>query len=165
VWIDHHVMIMAGPAKSGRPGHQKNNPAYQFAKGELHIGNDVHIASFVMLQAHGGMSIGNSLTIGAGSKLYSLSHHYRDVENKENLSQYLFGSMVPDSKQYLVESAVVVGNEAAVGLNCILLPGAVIPPETWIGVGMIIGSEKLESNAVYKVKQEWTYKTKGPGGA
>jgi acetyltransferase-like isoleucine patch superfamily enzyme len=160
VWIDHGVMILAGAVPEGRKLHAKKNDSYRFQRGQLHIGNEVHIAAFVVLQAHGGISIGNRLTIGAGSKLYSLSHHYRDVTNKENNERFLFGSMVGKDKQFLIEGPIVIEDDSAVGLNCIVLPGAIIPKGTWVGVGAIIKDEKLEPGAIYQVKQEWLRKGK-----
>lgn len=154
VWIDQGVMILAGKPGAGRKLHMKTNAHYRFSPGELHIGNQVHISAQVILQAHGGISIGNQLTIGAGSKIYSLSHHYRNIDDAADQTPYYFGSMVPAANQYMVQGAVVISDKAAVGLNCVLLPGSYIPENTWLGVGMIISNQPLEAGNIYSVEQQ-----------
>jgi acetyltransferase-like isoleucine patch superfamily enzyme len=153
VWIDQGVLILAGKISGDRKSFIKKNKQYAFQPGELHIGNRVHIGPQVILQAHGGMAIGSALTVGAGSKLYSLSHHYKNLENPEDDTEFFFGSMVPERNQFLVQGAIVIEDGAAVGLNCILLPGAYVPKGTWLGVGMILRDQVLECDSVYSYEQ------------
>lgn len=160
VWIDHHVLLIAGPLNRERKLFSKENPHYKYEKGELHIGAEVHIAPFVILQAHGGIDIGSRLTIAAGSKVYSSSHHYRSLNDDSDTEKYCFGSMVSPDRQFLIEGPVTVGDEAAVGMNCIVLPGSHIPEGTWIGMGMIVKGEEFQPNTIYQLKQEMTSKPK-----
>lgn len=153
VWIDNGAILMAGKPENDRKTDIRTNVHYQYGRGELHIGNEVHIGPQVILQAHGGISIGNKLTIAGGSKIYSLSHHYRNTVDKLDGGNYFFGSMVPSDEQFLIESAVVVKNGAAVGLNCVLLPGAVVPGFTWLGAGIVLKNEKLEEFSIYQIEQ------------
>jgi len=78
-WIDDYAILLAGPVRDeGRLVYRKQNPYFGFQEGEIVIGKQVHIAPFVQIQGHGGVLIGDGLTIAAGAKIYSLSHHYRD---------------------------------------------------------------------------------------
>lgn len=149
VWIDNGAILMAGKSADGRKTDIRTNEQYQYGRGELHIGNEVHIGAQVIIQAHGGCEIGDKLTIGAGSKLYTLSHHYRNTIEKTDTKRYHFGSMVPNDEQFLIESPVVVKSKSAVGLNCLILPGSTIPEGTWLGVGLIIKRNHLMANTVY----------------
>ncbi len=160
VWIDQGVIILAGKLVGERKIHIKNNKLFPGQPGELHVGSEVHIGPQVILQAHGGIQIGNRLTVAAGSKLYSVSHHYRNIENPQDETTYYFGSMVPKSNQYLVQGAIVVGDDSAVGLNSILLPGSYVPRGTWLAAGTIIRDEELQENSIYYNEQVLHHKNK-----
>jgi len=160
VWIDHGVIIFAGKISGERKGLIKSNKQFGFQPGELHIGNQVHVGPQVILQAHGGVEIGNRLTIGAGSKFYSVSHHYKNPQNPDDETEFFFGTMVPAKNQFLIQGAIVVGENAAIGLNCILLPGAYVPKGTWLGVGTILRDEELENDSIYSYDQILKYKKK-----
>lgn len=149
VWIDNGAILMAGSPGEGRKTDFRLNNQYTFERGELHIGNEVHIGPQVIIQAHGGCAIGDKLTIGAGSKLYTLSHHYRNTTDNADTKRYHFGSMVPNEEQFLIESPVVVKSKSAVGMNCIVLPGSTIPEGTWLGVGLIVRRNPLVPGAIY----------------
>lgn len=154
VWIDNGVILMAGQQSNDRKTAVKTNEHYQYKRGELHIGDEVHIGPQVIIQSHGGCEIGSKLTIGAGSKIYTLSHHYQNILDKTDSERYYFGSMVPSDQQFLIECAVVVKAGSAIGLNCVLLPGAVVPRFTWLGAGIIVKGLKLEEFSTYQIEQQ-----------
>jgi acetyltransferase-like isoleucine patch superfamily enzyme len=154
IWIDNGVILLAGKVSMGRQVALKANKEYEFGRGELHIDDQVHIGPQVIIQAHGGCHIGSKLTIGAGSKIYTLSHHHRNLMDKSDTTRYNFGSMVPEEEQFLIESPVVVRKRAAVGINCVLLPGTYIPEGTWIGVGLIVKSNNLTLGRIYRSSDE-----------
>ena len=75
VWIDKYCILMAGKVSiSSEQLKIKPNKNYKYNEGELHIGSNVHIAPQFIIQAHGGVSIGDFFTASAGSKIYSLSN-------------------------------------------------------------------------------------------
>jgi len=142
-WIDDGVIIIAGPtADEGRFVHRKDNPKFQFKEGEVVIGARVHIAPFVLLQGHGGLSIGSSLTIAAGAKVYSLSHHYRDLTGRgASDTVWKFVGLVPAEEQALICGPVVIEDNAAVGLNSVVLPGSTIGQNSWLGAMSLLQGE------------------------
>ncbi|MBW7892878.1 MAG: hypothetical protein H3C48_18010 [Chitinophagaceae bacterium] len=150
VWIDNGAILLAGePGVSNRKTDIRTNENYRYRRGELHIGSEVHIGPQVIIQAHGGCQIGDKLTIGAGSKLYTLSHHYRNTADPTDTKRYHFGSMVPDKEQFLIEAPIVVQSKAGVGMNCVILPGSTIPEGTWLGVGLVVRGNHLTPGAIY----------------
>jgi acetyltransferase-like isoleucine patch superfamily enzyme len=153
-------MLLAGEVAEGRNIDIKTNPEFRFGRGELHVGSQVHIGPQVILQAHGGLEIGNRLTIGAGSKIYTLSHHYRNTKDLRDARQYLFGSMVSVDEQFLIEGAVVIKNNSAIGMNCVLLPGSIVPENTWLGVGLVLRDKNLLPDHLYLVNQDVQVKEK-----
>lgn len=133
--IDDYVIILAGPVvEDGFFVCHKPNPKFTAKAGEVIIGKQVHIAPYVQLQGHGGLMIGNCLTIAAGAKVYSLSHHYRDLTGKgDTATIWKFGGSILPEEQALISGPVVIQNGAAVGLNSVVLPGSVIGENSWLG--------------------------------
>ena len=133
-WIDRNVIIIAGPLREGnRVIKRKLNNNFQGFEGHLYIGVGCHLAPFSLIQAHGGVSIGNFITVASGVKIYSMSHHYRE-ENIDSSKIYKFSSMAPDADQLLIVAPVVLKDNSAVGLNSVILPGVTIGKNSWVGV-------------------------------
>jgi acetyltransferase-like isoleucine patch superfamily enzyme len=132
-WIDKYAILIAGPPHDGRRIMcRKPNQEFPAKEGELHIGLRCHIAPHSLIQAHGGVWIGNELTIASGSRIYSMSHHYRPLGQPQT-KFYRFSSCAKEEDQALIVSPVVIKNGAAVGLNSVVLPGSVIGENSWVG--------------------------------
>jgi acetyltransferase-like isoleucine patch superfamily enzyme len=159
VWIDDYVILLAGKVNSKNIFH-KANTAYLGEDGELIIGDSVHIAPFTLIQCHGGVSIGAKSGIAAGSKIYSMSHHYRNLTNRNDLSSYFFTPMVNEEEQYLILSPVSIGNGCAVGLNSVVLPGANLPDGSWLGVSTFFSGQNNKENSIYAVESAKLIKEK-----
>lgn len=141
-WIDNYVTMLAGPPSAAPHIYRKPNPFFLAEEGELRIGRDCHIAPYVLLQAHGGLSVGVESGIASGCKLYSLSHHYRDLSGTGNPRKlYKYSPMVPVDDQALICSAVVMQDRTALGVNSVLLPGAAIREGAWVGVLSLVRGE------------------------
>lgn len=149
VWIDNYAILVAGHIENKGNTHTKANEAYLFGPGELHLSGNNHIAPFTLLQAHGGIFIGKNVTVAAGSKIYSFSHHYRNIDNPDDKTEYHFSSMAENKNQYFISSPVVIGDGAAIGLNSVVLAGTHIPNGTWIGVNSTVVGQAFKPNSVY----------------
>jgi acetyltransferase-like isoleucine patch superfamily enzyme len=149
LWIDRYAILVAGPfSPGGRKFAQKANPDYNGKAGELLISNGCHIAPFTLLQAHAGLYIGKNVTIASGAKVYTLSHHYKNVNDPTDTRRYSFSSMAPPEDQFLIAAPVVIEDDAAVGLNSVVLPGTTISKGSWLGVlGFLQGT--TEPDKVY----------------
>jgi acetyltransferase-like isoleucine patch superfamily enzyme len=151
VWIDKYVLLISGPFVPGKRKYaRKDNSNYTGAAGDLVVGNGVHLAPFSLVQAHGGVQIGNNVTIASGAKVYSLSHHHRNISDKSDTKRYSFSTMAPDEDQFLILSPVVIQNNCAVGLNAVVLPGTTIRSGSWLGVLSYVTPGDTEMNAVYQ---------------
>ena len=113
VWIDKGVIIITG--KSNRTNiNRKEGTRYL---GKLILGDNVHLGIRSILQAHGGISIGDSFTSGSDSKIYTLS-------NKVSLSEN--GTHHADiSKLFYRENSIEIGNNVWCGMNTIILAGPI----------------------------------------
>ncbi|MDQ2913770.1 MAG: acyltransferase [Chloroflexota bacterium] len=138
-WIDRYVLLIAGPPHEGnRKLARTENPMFKYTEGELVIGKNCHIASHVVINGHGGVSIGDDSTVAAGAKIVSLSHHYRNVLDPEDRHLYSFGSRVPGHDQFLLSSAVALDQNTALATNSIMLPGSSIGRYSWVGAGSVV---------------------------
>ena len=147
-WIDKYVILLAGkPFEGKRQIYKKPNPNYKGVIGEITIGENNHIAPYCLISGHGGVKIGNNLTLASGSKLYSFSHHYRDLTHVNNSTIYKFSSRSPEEEQALILSPVVLEDNCAVGLNCVVLPGVTIRENSWVGVNSVV-SQDIPKNVI-----------------
>lgn len=150
-WIDDYVLITAGPSQENRRNIVHNeNPDFHLNIGDISIGDNVHIAPFVVLQGHGGISIGENLTIASGSKVYSLVHHYRNEERESTTDViYKFVGLVSPEEQSVICSPIVIHDNAAVGLNSVILPGSVIGKNSWLGAQSLLKGSLPENVIAY----------------
>lgn len=147
-WIDNYVVILAGPPKAGDgPILNKLNPDFDLELGEVWIGCNVHISNFVVIQGHGGVKIGSDSAVASGSMLYSMSHHHSNLVDRSDRRKFKFTSMVERRKQSLICSPVVMGQDSALGLHSILLPGVTVGAGSWIGSGSVV-SRSLPANVL-----------------
>jgi acetyltransferase-like isoleucine patch superfamily enzyme len=137
-WIDDNVTLMAGPP-AARPHMKRIGPARgAVAEGRLEVGHRVHIAANVVVQAHGGVAIGDELTLAAGSKVFSLSHHYRNPDDPDDTRRYIFGGRVDGARQFLLVGPVVLERGTAVGLNAVVLPGTRLREYSWLATASVL---------------------------
>ena len=138
-WIDKYALLMAGPPYEGkRRLTRKPNPAFDYAEGELVIGKRCHIASHTVVNGHGGVSIGDNTTVAAGAKIVSLSHHYRNLSDELDRFMYRFGSRAPEEEQALLSSPVVLGQNAGLATNSVMLPGSSVGDDSWVGACSLV---------------------------
>lgn len=148
-WIDDYVILLAGaPSKDRTYINRKANSAFSWEEGELRIGANCHIAQHVTLQAHGGLTIGEACGVASGARIYTLSHHYKDLSGLAPAgSVFKFTPRARAEEQALICAPVVMEDHTAVGLNSVVLPGATIRKGSWVGVlSCVIG--EIEANVV-----------------
>ena len=112
------------------------------AQGELYIGDNVHIAPFCIIQAHGGVFIGNNSGLSSGVKIYSFSNVPTNPYDPSD--QVLFTTMCHRSA-YLVGS-VVLDDNVGIALNSIILPGVHIEKDSFVApMSLVINSFEKNS--------------------
>jgi acetyltransferase-like isoleucine patch superfamily enzyme len=138
-WIDRYAILLGGPPhEGGRLIARRANDDYAGGEGELVVGPRTHVAAHSLLSGHGGLQIDGSTTIGAGARVYSLSHHHRNLDDDGDETRYRFGSQVPPSEQALISAPVVIALGAAIGTNAVVLPGVTVGEDTWVGAGSVV---------------------------
>lgn len=149
VWIDKNTIFLGGAFNSqGRSFYETGKKEIPW--GDLYLADGVHIAPFSLIQSHGGVSIGENVTIASGSKIYSLSHHYRNMNDVNDKKRYSFSTMADKSDQFMIIGNVIIGNRSAIGLNSVLLPGTNVPKGAWIAtMSTLDGNDEIIPNSVY----------------
>ncbi len=157
-WVDRYAILLGGPPHEGeRKVARRPNHDYTGGEGVVSVGPRTHVSAHSLLSGHGGLLIEGTTTIGAGARVYSLSHHHRNLDDDEDVRRYRFGSQAPETDQALVSSPVVIRTGAAIGTNSVVLPGVTVGEDTWVGAGSVVTrslpAEGLAWGAPAKVEQ------------
>ena len=100
----------------------------------LSIGNNVHVGEDVFIQAGGDVDLCDNVMLGPGVKIWSQNHTFRET-GPVNDSEYEFAK-------------VVVGEDAWIGANSIILPGVVLPRGAIVSAGSVVGIRQYPENCV-----------------
>jgi acetyltransferase-like isoleucine patch superfamily enzyme len=132
VWIDKYCILMAG--KLNIPSEQvkvKQNKNYIYNEGELHVGSNVHIAPQCIIQAHGGVSIGDNCGFSSGVKIYSLTNLPESPNND-------IIHFTPLGKPYYLNSQISIAENVGIALNSIVLTGVTIEQNSFIAPNSVV---------------------------
>lgn len=151
-WIDKNVIILAGSPNKDRIIYDKHENDY-VSIGEVIIGKNTHIAPNCVLSGIGGVYIGNNTGVASNSSIYSFSHHYRNLNNKEDKYQYSFTPKSRKDQQAMILSPVIINDYCAIGLNSVVLPGTELEKGVWVASGSVI-SGKYEEQSVVNYRPE-----------
>jgi acetyltransferase-like isoleucine patch superfamily enzyme len=147
-WIDKYVILLAGMPWPGRVTYYKQNRDYPGQEGELRIGKNCHIAPYSLISGHGGVWLGDNLTVASGCRVYSFSHHYRNLADRDDPRRdYVFTSRAPEADQAMISGPVVMQDNTALGLNSVILPGVTIGAGSWVG-SMSLVTKDVEAGLV-----------------
>jgi acetyltransferase-like isoleucine patch superfamily enzyme len=139
-FIDYGVQIIAGPPSSQAEVCRLPNPQFDLAEGEVRIGKATHVAVGVCILGQGGVSVGDYCGIAGGSRILSCTHHYSSSKKRFRRDIY-FSSMAGADHVCYIVSPVVIGNNAGVASNCILLPGTRMGDESFLGVASVVPTQ------------------------
>ena len=106
-----------------------------YEKGLISIGNNSRIAFSAIILGYGGVKIGETCGVGPGAKIYSESFHYKG-RNPEIIYKYSTGA--PPEKQCNIQGLVEFKDGAGVASNVVVLPGAIIGKDSWVGPNSVV---------------------------
>jgi galactoside O-acetyltransferase len=94
-------------------------------RGQLKIGNNVHIEPNSSIVCHYGVEIGNYCTISHGVRLFTASADYSGIH---------FTNVFPDAKYQVPKTGkIIVGNHVIIGGNSVVMPNLTIEEGAAIG--------------------------------
>lgn len=127
VHIDRYCVIEAGKVKLMK---RKKTVSYKDSdvqEGELIIGNNIHIVSFSMLIAEGGILISDNCTLSAGSKIYSITNLAYDPDDRTKRI-----SIMPYEQAPCLIAPVILEQNVWIGLHGIVMPGVRIGRDSFV---------------------------------
>jgi acetyltransferase-like isoleucine patch superfamily enzyme len=137
VHIDKGVIIVAsGPdvCRSMRCMVENNLKESPVGRGELIIGDDVHISRYCGIHAYGGVALGDRCVLSDNCKLYSLTNlPWNPMDRTEVVSIVPYSEFSP-SKIGQIELQANVW----LGLNCIVMPGVQIGKDSFARTNSVI---------------------------
>lgn len=95
--------------------------------GEPKVGKNVWIGPLVVLDATGGLEIGDNCEIGCGSMIFTHSTHLR---------------VVSEGKASVIKGPVVIGSNVYVGSGTLILHGVTIGRNSILGAGSVVTKDK-----------------------
>jgi acetyltransferase-like isoleucine patch superfamily enzyme len=104
------------------------------AKG-LRVGRNCRLGVDTMIQANGGVELGNNVMTGPDVKIWSVNHVYTDPD-------------APVSEQGYELKPVTIGNDVFIGMSSIILPGAVIGDNVVISAGAVVGGKPVKAGSI-----------------
>jgi acetyltransferase-like isoleucine patch superfamily enzyme len=130
-WLDRFAILIAGPPRPGRETRFVGGTDTSGEVGRITIGARCHVGPHTVLSGIGGLVVGDEVTLSAGTKVYSLSHHYRSWERPDDRS-VAFGSQVPDERQSMVQGPIEIGRNVGIGVESLILPGTRIGDDSFV---------------------------------
>ncbi len=163
VWIDKYCVLIAGPVDLENINVKiKKNENFKYSYGELIIEDNIHIAPFCIIQAHGGVHIRKNSGFSSGVKVYSLSNLPTDPKN---LSNIVYFTPMDKSKSYYIIGPIVIEENTGIALNSIILPGITIYKNSFIAPNSLVLSDIPENsyasgNPAKKIKDRFKMEDK-----
>jgi acetyltransferase-like isoleucine patch superfamily enzyme len=141
VWIDRNVILTAGPPRKMARIVARGD-AVGAEKGRLRIGNSSHLGIGTIIQAHGGVTIGDFFTSSAGVKIYSFSNDPAncrkgtlDIDGAD--PSYILTPIEIGRNVWLGLDVVQIGHR--IGADCFVMPRSIV--KTDIGNNTVAGGD------------------------
>jgi maltose O-acetyltransferase len=106
-----------------------------FGVDQLAVGQNCWIGLDNVIQANGGVEIGDNVLLGPGVKIWSVNHVYSDPKR----------TIV---EQGFEQRRVVIGSNVWIGANAFIMPGARISDGVVISAGSVVGAKVIEPYSV-----------------
>jgi len=101
----------------------------------LRVGKNCWIGVDNLIQANGGVEMGDDVMLGPGVKIWSVNHVYASVG-------------VPISEQGHEHQPVTIGDRVWIGTDSIILPGTRIGDDVVVSAGSVVGGKRIPSRRI-----------------
>lgn len=125
VFIDKYCVISTGRNLVGNI-RDIVNTSYTHKKGDIVIGNNVHIAQFSILMGYGGIQFDDKVVLSSGCKIYSLTNLAYDINDRSRIV-----TLMPYAQSEFLLSPVVLETNVWLGLNTIVMPGTIVGKDSF----------------------------------
>jgi acetyltransferase-like isoleucine patch superfamily enzyme len=101
----------------------------------IRCGDNVGIGDFVFLQAGGGLDIGHNVMFGPGAKVWTQNHRFDDPAS-------------PVAAQGYDYQKVTIGDDAWIGANAFIMPGAHLPRGCVVSAGAVVAGRTYKEFSI-----------------
>lgn len=102
---------------------------------QIEIGDYVTINQFCYVVGLGGLSIGDNVMMGAGSKIATTKHNFQAVD-------------VPMAKQGLSLEKIIIADDVWMGFNTVILGGSEINKGCIVAANSVVNSKSFETYSI-----------------
>ena len=99
----------------------------------LRLGNNVSIGLNNLINANGGVDMGDNVLIGPDCKIWSVNHRYEDLN-------------IPIAEQGFEDRPVAIGQRCWLGAGVIVLPGVKLGENIIVSAGAVLSSKRYPDN-------------------
>lgn len=125
-----------------------STPTPDTPPGIITIGNNSSIAFNAILLGYGGIRIGEKCGVGPGSIILSESYHHKGTDPKRI---YKYSRGADPQEQCVLRGFVELKDGAGVSSRVVVLPGAVIGYDSWIGPNSVVRiGAKIDKHVILK---------------
>ncbi|MBE0564726.1 MAG: acyltransferase [Krumholzibacteria bacterium] len=101
----------------------------------IRLGDNVSIGTDCLLQAGGGLSIGDHTLLGPGCKIWTQNHVADDPDR-------------PIAEQGATYAAVSIGRDCWIGADAFIMPGVALPDGCIVAAGSVVGIKNYPPFAI-----------------
>jgi acetyltransferase-like isoleucine patch superfamily enzyme len=102
---------------------------------QISVGDGVHVSSGCVIAGLGGLSIGDNVMIGHGSKIVTSSHVFESTDK-------------PMLHQGLITESISIGSDVWLGFDVKVLPGSVVGTGVVLAAGTVVLKGGIPDRAV-----------------
>jgi acetyltransferase-like isoleucine patch superfamily enzyme len=136
VMIRENAILHAGSGARDDPRDIRCvGPSPAAGEPQLVVGNDSRIAFAALLLAYGGVRIGEKCGVGPGSVVLSESYHHKGSDPNRI---YKYSQGARPEEQCVLRGMVRLENGAGIASNVIVLPGAHVGRDSWVGPNSVV---------------------------
>ena len=106
-----------------------------FGAGKLSIGDRCHLGIDDIIQAHGGVTLGDDVILAPDVKIWSVNHVFARLD-------------IPIWDQGYEHKAVTIGNGVWIGSSSFIMPGATIGDHVVISAGSVVSGKDIPPYAI-----------------
>ena len=104
--------------------------------GEVRVGKNVHLSVGCYILGNGGVDIGDYSGLAAGTRVLSVTNHYRSFKEPSRHNVY-FTINVPPENACFIYGPIVLKENVGIASHCVLLPGLTVHKDSFVSLASV----------------------------
>lgn len=152
VRIDDYVKITTGNIGEGKNKKLIGKSVKSFNNIKIEIKNYVHICEYCLISSFSSIKIDNHCTISSFTKMYSVSHHWRNPDKKNDI--VYTNSLDKSKNSVLYIGEIIIDENVFIGSNSILFKDVLIKKNVFISPNSVIKGF-IKENMIFSNQQSF----------